>query len=315
MDALPITEENSVDYRSKNDGAMHACGHDGHMSALLGAAGILSEARAEIPGRVRFIFQPAEEIGDPSGASAMIKEGALDGVDAIGGMHLWSFVRAGLVQWRTGPVMASSDRLNVTFAGKGGHGAMPHTAVDPIVASAAYISAVQTITSREIDPTDAAVVTIGQIRAGETFNVIPDRAELLGSLRSFAPRVRDKMEERLKRLADGIASAYRCEAEVSVKYMLPRVSNDTGLTETLKETAAEIAGPDSVDESPLLMISEDFSMYQEHIPGTFFFLGAGGETPETSYPHHSPRFDIDESVLPTGAALLAAFAVKALERL
>jgi amidohydrolase len=315
MDALPINEENSADYRSKNDGAMHACGHDGHMSALLGAAEILRGMRAEIPGRVRFIFQPAEEIGDPSGAAVMIKESALDGVDAIGGMHLWSFVRTGLVQWRTGPVMASSDRLNVTFTGKGGHGAMPHTAVDPIVASAAYISAIQTITSREIDPTDAAVVTVGQIKAGETFNVIPGRAELLGSLRSFNPEVRNNMEERLRRIADGIASAYRCVAETSVKYMIPCVSNDPGLTETLKETAVEIAGPDNVDESPLLMISEDFSMYQEHIPGTFFFLGAGSEAPGASHPHHSTRFDIDESVLPTGAALLAAFAVKALDRL
>jgi amidohydrolase len=315
MDALPIHEENSVGYRSKNDGAMHACGHDGHMSALLGAAEILREARAEISGRVRFIFQPAEEIGDPSGASVMIKEGALDGVDAIGGMHLWSFVRAGLVQWRTGPVMASSDRLNIAFTGKGGHGAMPHAAIDPIVASAAYISAIQTITSREIDPTDPAVVTIGRINAGETFNVIPGRAELLGSLRSFSQGVRDKMEERLRRIADGIASAYRCEAETSVTYMIPCVRNDAGLTETLKEAAAGIVGRGSMEKSPPLMVSEDFSMYQEHIPGTFFFLGAGNEAIGASYPHHSPRFGIDESVLPTGAALLAAFALKTLERL
>ncbi|MDR1137469.1 MAG: amidohydrolase [Synergistaceae bacterium] len=315
IDALPITEENDADYRSKNDGAMHACGHDGHMSALLGAAEILSEARHEIQGRVRFIFQPAEEIGDPSGACEMVKEGVLDGVDAIGGMHLWSFVRAGLVQWRIGPVMASSDRLNVSFTGKGGHGAMPHTAIDPIVASAAYISAIQTITSREINPTDAAVVTIGRINAGETFNVIPGKAELLGSLRSFTPDVRDKMEERLRRIAGGIASAYRCEAETSVKYMIPCVSNDARLTETLKEAAAEIVGYDNVEESPPLMISEDFSRYQEKIPGTFFFLGAGNEAIGASHPHHSPKFDIDESVLPYGAALLAAFAVKAIERL
>ncbi|MDR1510328.1 MAG: amidohydrolase [Synergistaceae bacterium] len=312
MDALPITEENSVDYRSQNRGAMHACGHDGHMAALLGAAEILAEMRSEIPGRVRFIFQPAEEIGDPSGACAMVKEGVLDGVDAIGGMHLWSFVRSGLVQWRSGPVMASSDRLNVTFIGKGGHGAMPHTAIDPIVAAAAYINAIQTITSREIDPTDAAVITIGHMNAGETFNVIPSKAELLGSLRSFNPRVRSKMEERLSRVAGGIASAYRCEAETSVKYMIPCVSNDADLTKTLKETAVEITGPDDVEESPLLMISEDFSMYQEKIPGTFFFLGAGNEA-DAAYPHHSPKFGIDESVLPLGASLLAAFAIRAME--
>jgi amidohydrolase len=211
--------------------------------------------------------------------------------------------------------MASSDRLNAAFTGKGGHGAMPHTAIDPIVAAAAYINAIQTITSRETDPTDAAVVTIGRINAGESFNVIPDRAELLGSLRSFNPRVRDGMEERLRRIACGIASAYRCEAEISVKYMLPCVSNAPGLTETLKETAVEIAGPDNVEESSLLMVSEDFSVYQEKIPGVFFFLGAGGEAVGAAYPHHSPKFAIDENVLPTGAALLAAFAVRAMERM
>jgi amidohydrolase len=314
IDALPVTEENSVDYRSQNHGTMHACGHDGHMAALLGAAEILAGARSEIPGRVRFIFQPAEEIGDPSGARAMVREGALDGVDAIGGMHLWSFVRAGLVQWRSGPVMASSDRLNVTFSGKGGHGAMPHAAIDPIVAAAAFIGAIQTIASREIDPTDAAVVTIGKINAGETFNVIPDRAELLGSLRSFAPGVRDMMEERLRRIADGIASAYRCEADVAVKYMVPCVRNDAKLTEILKAAAEETAGPGNTEESPLLMVSEDFSVYQEKIPGTFFFLGAGNEAAGISHPHHSPKFGIDESVLPSGAALLAMFAVRTLEK-
>jgi amidohydrolase len=312
MDALPITEENDVEYRSKNSGAMHACGHDGHMAAMLGAAEILSGMRAEIKGRVRFIFQPAEEIGEPSGALEMVNEGVLDGVDAIGGMHLWSFVKAGIVQWRAGPVMASSDRLNVSFTGKGGHGAMPHTAIDPIVTSAAYINAIQTIISRETDPTDAAVVTIGKINAGETFNIIPGRAELLGSLRSFSPDIRDGMEERLKRIADGIASAYRCEAETAVTYMIPCVSNDAALTKTLRETAGELVGEDFVEESPPMMISEDFSRYQEKVPGTFFFLGAGNEAIGASHPHHSPKFDIDESVLPLGAALLAAFALRAM---
>jgi amidohydrolase len=315
IDALPITEENDVEYRSKNRGAMHACGHDCHMSALLAAAKILSGMRSRIKGRVRFIFQPAEETGDPSGARAMIDEGALEGVDAIGGMHVWSFVRSGVVQWRVGPVMASSDRFEATFTGKGGHGAMPHSAVDPIVAMADYIGAIQTIASREIDPIASAVVSVGRVEAGTTFNVIPDRAEVCGTLRSFDAEVRNEMEGRLRRIADGIASAYRCRAETTVKYMLPSVVNDKRVTETLKSVAEETAGAANVEECPPLMVSEDFSLYQEKIPGTFFFMGVGNPGKGACHPHHSPRFNVDEDALPTGAALLSAFAVRTLERL
>ncbi|MDR1965732.1 MAG: amidohydrolase, partial [Synergistaceae bacterium] len=291
IDALPINEENALEHRSRNKGAMHACGHDGHTAALLGAAKILSSMKEAIPGKIRFIFQPAEEIGAPSGAQVMIAEGALDGVCMIGGMHLWSFVRTGLVQWRNGPAMASSDRLSVVFTGKGGHGAMPHTAIDPIIAVANYVLAIQTITSREINPLESAVVSIGKIDSGDTFNIIPGEARLMGSLRSFSPDVRGAMEERLRRIADGIASAYRCSAETTVAYMLPSLANDLKATEILRETAEEAVGSDNVEESAPLMVSEDFGLYLKRVPGTFFFLGAGNADKGANFPHHSPRFD------------------------
>jgi amidohydrolase len=315
LDALPVKEESGAPYRSLTDGVMHACGHDGHIAILLAAAEILSLMKDEIPGGIRLIFQPAEEIGNPSGAAVMIDEGALEGVDAIGGLHLWSFVETGKVQWRDGPVMASSDRWSVVFKGRGGHGAAPHTAADPTVAAAAFLGAIQTITSREIDPTEPAVVSLGKIDAGDAFNIIPDRVDMRGTLRSFAAGVRDSMEERLRRMADGVASAYRCKAETSVARMLPSVVNHAGMTEILREAAAMIVGEANAEKSPLLMISEDFSMYQERVPGTFFFVGAGNPAKSAHEPHHSPRFEIDEDALETGAAVMTAFALSSLEKL
>jgi len=309
IDALPIEEENESQYRSQNTGTMHACGHDAHIASLLGAARILSAMKQRLRGRVRFIFQPAEEIGDPSGAKAMIEDGVLESVGAICGMHVWSFVRSGVVQWRHGPVMASSDKFAVTFAGRGGHGAMPHSAVDPIVAAADFIGALQTIVSRESHPADPVVVTVSKVSAGEAFNIIPDKAEIFGTLRSFDADTRRGMESRIARIAEGIAAAYRCRAGTSVQYLLPSVVNDTATTDILRTVATEIAGCENLEEGPLQMVSEDFSFFQEQVPGTFFFLGAGNPSLGADYPHHSPRFEIDEGVLPTGAALLAAFAV------
>jgi amidohydrolase len=315
IDALPVAEKNDADWRSRNNGVMHACGHDAHMSALLAAAKILAAMKSDIRGRIRFIFQPAEEIGSPSGARAMIGEGALDGVDAIGGMHVWSFVRAGLVQWKSGPVMASSDRFCVKFTGRGGHGAMPHDAIDPFVPAAAFVGAVQTITSREINPLDAVVVSIGKMTGGAVHNIIPDEVEIYGSIRTFNPEIRRTMEDRLRRVAGGVASAYRCKSETKVEYLVPSVTNDAPLTEVFRRAAALAVGEENVEESPLLMVSEDFSFFQESIPGTFFFLGVGNPAIGADYPHHSPRFSIDESALATGAALYAAFALSALESL
>jgi amidohydrolase len=315
IDALPIAEKNEADWRSRNDGVMHACGHDAHTSALLAAAKILAAMKSDIRGWIRFIFQPAEEIGSPSGARVMVDEGALDGVDAIGGMHVWSFVRAGLVQWKSGPVMASNDRFEIKFTGRGGHGAMPHDAIDPFIPAAAFVSAVQTITSREISPLDAVVVSIGKITGGETYNIIPDEVEIYGSVRTFNPEIRRTMEDRLRRVAEGAASAHRCQCETNIKHLVPSVTNDATLTDVFRRAAVAVAGDENVEESPPRMVSEDFSFFQEKIPGTFFFLGAGNPAIGADYPHHSPRFAIDESALATAAALYAAFGLSALEHL
>lgn len=315
IDALPLAEKSDLPYRSQNDGVMHACGHDGHMSALLGTAKLLSALRGQIPGRVRFIFQPAEESGFDSGAKKMIAEGVLDGVDAIGGMHLWSFVETGRVQWKAGPVMASVDSWSVTLTGRGGHGAMPHEAVDPTVAAASLIGALQTIMSREVDPMDTAVFSLGRLQSGDAFNIIPNSANMIGTIRTFNPAVRGKMEERVRRMANGIASAYRCEAETDFTYMMPSVINHPGVTSLLAETASEVVGAGMVEESPAMMLSEDFSYYLEKVPGTFFFIGAGCKSKGTDHSHHSPYFNIDDDALPVAMSIFGAFVFRALDAL
>lgn len=316
IDALPLAEENMFDYRSCNDGAMHACGHDGHIATLLGTARLLSRLKGELPGRVRFIFQPAEENGAiGSGARAMIADGVLNGVNAIAGMHLWSFVPTGRVQWKNGPVMASVDGWHVTYTGRGGHGAMPHEAIDPTVAAANFVGALQTVVSRELNPVDTAVVSIGRMHAGDAFNIIPNTVEISGSIRSFNPAVREKMASRIGRIVDGIAAAYRCTAETTVNPLYPSVVNHPGVTAALLEAAVAVVGAENVEESPLLMVSEDFSYYQEQVPGTFFFLGAGSAEKGTDYPHHSPRFNIDDDALPIGMTIFSTFAFDMLEKL
>lgn len=316
IDALPINEENDVDYKSCRAGAMHACGHDAHISMLLAAARILHSLKDGLRGRIRFIFQPAEEHGFRSGAKIMIEEGVLDGVDAVAGMHIWSHVPTGRIQWRVGPTMACADTWRVRFQGKGGHGAMPHKAVDPLVMAANFILSLQTIVSREIDPLETSVVSVGKFVSGEAINVIPDSAEMSGNVRSFNPEVSRAAKEAFFRFAENIAAAYRGTAEVDHNSVFPfPVINDKNLTEMFREVAVRVAGEARVEESPVLMTSEDFSYYQTRVPGVLFFLGAGSAGKGVTGPHHSPHFNIDEDALPTGVTLLAAFACAALERL
>jgi len=313
IDALPVEEATALPYASTQKGVMHACGHDAHAAMLLGAAQILSELRREIPGRIRFIFQPAEESGYDSGAPAMISEGALDGVSAIGGLHIWSLLPAGMLGYRKGAVMASADLWEMIIRGKGGHGSMPHNAVDPTVAVAHIVSMLQTVVSREIDPLESAVVSVGRIEAGNAPNVIPDKAIITGNVRTTSRATRDGAEAAIRRIVAGVSSALRCETEVKYTRIYPVTVNDPGLTEVMLSAAGRISGAGNLVEMPIVMGLEDFSNYGERIPATFVLLGMGDAAKGSDRQHHSPSFAVNDEVLGQGASILAAFALEYLE--
>ncbi len=312
MDALAIKEENCVPYVSESEGVMHACGHDSHMAILLGAARVLSSIKEDLPGRVRLIFQPAEEGGTTSdnhpGAECMIREGCLEGIDAIAGLHIWSPLETGLVAVRPGPLMSACDSWTVRIYGKGGHGAMPQDAIDPTLAATTLVNLLQTIVSREVDPKEIAILSVGKIITGSAFNIIPDSVEVTGTTRTFNPGIQDKMPDMIRRIADGVCAALRCRAELEYTRFVPPTINDEELTKRFIETAKGIIGEERVQISPLIMVSEDFSYFQAKIPGVFFFLGCGNPAKGTDYPHHSPRFNVDDDALSVGVELLAGFA-------
>ena len=314
MDALPLEEENDLPYRSTRPGVMHACGHDAHTAILLGTAEILASMKDELSGTVRFLFQPAEEAGYNSGAPKMIEEGVLDGVAAVGGLHVWSLLPAGKLGCRVGPVMASADIWDLKIQGKGGHGAMPHKAVDPTVTAATVISTLQTVVSREMDPQETVVLSVGKMEAGTAVNIIPDTARVAGNVRTTSRDVRDRMEGIMKRVADGICAAMRCTAELTYTPIYPVTVNDPEVTAVMRSAAAETLGEENIEEVPVAMGSEDFSYYGEKVPAAYVFLGIADEAKGTDNQHHNPRFNVNDDVLPSGAALLAAFAARMTER-
>jgi amidohydrolase len=311
MDALPIQEETDLPYQSQNKGVMHACGHDAHIAMLLGAATILSEMRKELKGNVAFIFQPAEEIG--AGAKAMVEEGALEGANRIFGLHVYSILPFGTLGYRPGPLMAAGDFFDVKITGKGGHGGLPHLTVDPIVIAANAISTLQTIVSREVDPVESAVISICKMNGGEAYNVIPETATFGGTIRSHKPELREGLPRRIKEILDGLVSGMRGSYELTLMSKFPATINDEEMTAFVVKVAKEILGEDKLSLLRPLMGSEDFSFYLQKVPGTFAFLGVENKEKGIIYPHHHPKFDIDEDILPLGTALHVAVALEYLK--
>jgi amidohydrolase len=298
MDALPIQEENDVEYRSQVDGVMHACGHDAHTAILLGVARVLMDRRDQFAGTVKLCFQPCEETG-PGGAKWMIEQGVMEdpAVDACFGLHVWQNEPVGTVLVSDGPVMAASDRFEVRIQGKGGHGAMPHGCVDSIVVGMAIVNALQTIVARNVDPTESAVVTVGEFHAGNAPNVIPDTATIRGTVRSFSPEVRDLLEQRIVEVAEGVGAAMRAEVTAEYRRGVPATVNDPAMAAIAREAAVAVVGEDHVRPQVPTMGGEDFSFFLEARPGCYFFVGTNNEARGLTWGHHHPRFDIDEEAL------------------
>ena len=306
MDALPIQEETALPYQSQNKGVMHACGHDAHTAMLLGAAMILSEKKGELKGNVVFIFQPAEEIG--AGAKAMVEERILEGVDSVFGLHVYSMLPFGTLNYSPGALMAAGDFFDVKITGRGGHGAQPHLTVDPIVIATNAINAIQTIVSREVDPLESAVVSICKMEAGEAYNVIPETATFGGTIRSHKPELREFIPKRVKEILDGVVLGMRGNYEFNLMSKFPATITDEQMTAFVVNVAKEILGEDKISMMKPLMGSEDFSFYLQKIPGTFAFLGVENKEKGIIYPQHHPKYNIDEDILPIGAALHVAVA-------
>jgi amidohydrolase len=305
MDALPIDEENDVEYKSQTEGVMHACGHDGHTAMLLGVARLLMERRDQFSGNVKVLFQPSEE-ANAGGAKPMIEAGVLEDphVDAVFGQHVLSHMPVGTIWVTGGPVQASADSFKIRIQGKGGHGAMPHDAVDPILIAMQIGTALQSIVSRNVDPMEAVVVSVCNIHSGTADNIIPDTAELGGTVRTFTPEDRDLAEQRMKEIAEGIAASMGGKAEVTYTRGYPPTVNDEAMAELVRNAAITAVGEENVHLMKPMMPAEDFSYFLEERPGTYFMTGCGNAEKGITWPHHHPKFDLDEEAFPFGVATM-----------
>ena len=301
MDALPIQEENNLDYKSLNDGVMHACGHDGHMAILLGAANALSKNSKLKKGTVRFIFQPAEE--GLGGAKYMIEDGCLDKVDEIYGLHLWNYQLYGEVGIKDGPVMASADLFDIEVSGKGGHGATPQGTVDAIVVASNLVTMLQTIVSRNTNPLESTVLSIGKIKGGHNFNIISDKVHMSGTTRAYTEENRKMIKQRMKEVIEGVSKSFGADIKLNYKDGYPPTVNHSSQVEKVLEAARSIVA--SGAKNPYLsMGGEDFSYYLQNKPGCFFFVGsAPNENEILSTPHHCSHFNIDERALLVGSSV------------
>lgn len=313
IDALPIQEENQVAYASRNAGVMHACGHDGHVAILLTVARLLSRLRATLAGDVLFVFQPAEEIA--SGAPAMLDDGAFGETvpDAVFGLHLWNDLDVGLVGVRDGPLFANTDEIGILIRGSGGHGAMPHQTVDPIVVGAQVVSALQTLVSRETSPLEPAVVSITSFQGGSSWNIVPGDVQLRGTVRTFTNELQAQMRERIDTLLRGITLGMRAEYELTYRQACPAVVNDPRMADLGRQVARREFGERQVVVPRQTMGGDDMSYFLQRAPGVYYLVGTRNTARGFDVPHHHPRFDLDESALPVGVRLLAASALELLE--
>jgi amidohydrolase len=308
MDALPVQEKNNLLYSSQKDGVMHACGHDGHTAILIGTALVLKELAADFNGNIKFLFQPGEETS--GGAEGMIKEGVLKNpeVDAALGLHLWGSTPEGVVEYKSGPFMASPDHFDLKIIGRGGHAARPHNTIDPIPIGAEIISTFQKIVSRRIDPSESAVISVCNFESGSTHNVIPDSAILKGTVRSLKPKIREQLADNIETVIKNICDIYGAEYEFDYVFGYPPVINNSEMTDLLAQAATKILGEARVKEREKPeMGGEDFSFFGKELPSVFYFLGIAPEGKIIN--HHQSDFKFDDSVLKDGVAVMVQTAL------
>ena len=319
MDALPITEETGAEYTSHNAGVMHACGHDGHTAIGLTVAKMLHAHRQDLAGTIKFCFQPSEEGNngeDVGGNEMMIRDGVLDApkVDMSLSLHLWNEKPLGWVGVAGGPVMAGAEIFTVKITGKGGHGAIPQQTVDPIIAAAQIINALQTIVSRNVAPLETAVVSVTTVNAGTAFNVIPQTAELTGTIRTFDNGVRETVVKRFEQIARGVGEGLGCHVDVNIQRMTPALVNDESLAFKVQESARRVLAESDLDTSGYTtMGAEDMAFMQQKVPGCYFFVGSNDKARHLDYGHHHPKFDFNEEALIRASALMASAAMDILK--
>jgi amidohydrolase len=310
MDALPVQEENEVEYRSETPNKMHACGHDGHTAVALAVAEMLSQHRGKLAGRVKFVFQPAEEIG--KGAMAMIDDGALiDPVPQVSlGLHLWNELPVGKVAVVPGPLLAGVGIFDLIVKGKGGHAAMPQYTIDPVLTLAHILTTVQSIVSRNVPPIETAVISATKIRAGDAYNVIPERVECAGTIRTFKKEVFDLVVERFHTIVNGVAASMGCQVELVIQSMTPPVINDAAIAQRMKALFEQSVPDLTYTDRFMSMVGEDMACFLDRVPGLFLMVGSANHERGLDYAHHHPRFDFDEDSMVIGAALLATAAAE-----